>query len=335
MGNIKNITKVSTRLDGEGNVIRLSLAYKDGEIVTYKDDDCKDEVEILKSGFEDMGYKTDDIFNGHLVVLSELKKKKEHHPVKTAIKITSVCAIFALVLGSDLIINRDNPYEGREVTGTTTFQTQYTQTDDGYQVTQTGEFYQQTQGALNNLEAIGDIIYNSYQYGNTDLEAYRDQSGSIMNLCFQDVFEASDYIENGVRMEGFTTLSFQNNFPNDTIDYLTCKYFEDLRNSMIKAIYESNFNEFERLHQQFISDYYKLAYYAFTFRINGYEVKYDDLSPMCKDILVDYAMAINAINYDYKYVVEDIPFNREGFATVLEQIGDDTMHLIYDQQRTR
>lgn len=335
MAKTKDITKISTRLNGEGKVIRMSLAYKNGDIVTYKDDDCIAQTELLSSEFKDLGYNPSEIFVGHLVRIDELKRKKEHHPIKTTIKVTTVCVAAIIALGGNVIFNRESPYEEREVTGYTTFQTQYEQTQDGYQVTQTGEFYQQTQQALGDLDTIDQIIYDTYAYSNTVLEAYREQSGSIMNLCFQDVFEASDYIENGTRMEGYTTLSFQNNFPENTIDYLACKYFEDLRNQMIKAVSNSNFTEFERLHKQFISDYYKLAYYAYTFTINGVEVNYNELSPMCKDLLVDYAMAINSINYDYKYVVEDIPFNREGFANVVEQIGDEVMSVLYSNPRTR
>ena len=107
------------------------------------------------------------------------------------------------------------------------------------------------------------------------------------------------------------------------------------KNKPTKRTIEEPKDVLKRLHKQFISDYYKLAYYAYTFTINGVEVNYNELSPMCKDLLVDYAMAINSINYDYKYVVEDIPFNREGFANVVEQIGDEVMSVLYSNPRTR
>ena len=105
MAKTKDITKISTRLNGEGKVIRMSLAYKNGDIVTYKDDDCIAQTELLSSEFKDLGYNPSEIFVGHLVRIDELKRKKEHHPIKTTIKVTTVCVAAIIALGGNVIFS--------------------------------------------------------------------------------------------------------------------------------------------------------------------------------------------------------------------------------------
>ena len=171
-----------------------------------------------------------------------------------------------------------------------------------------GSEYDKVMSGVINREQENNQIISQLVTGNTVelsneeiLQAINDNSRSANS----SIFEVSQYInDRGLHGTAYYC-SFEKLFTPGTVDYNAVKMFSDMRNDIVKTVFQSKnktaaiskIDAFYNLYTEFVM----VGPCKFTLGNQSYVINYNDLSDMAKATILEIGSAMFTIDLDYTY----------------------------------
>ena len=132
-------------------------------------------------------------------------------------------------------------------------------------------------------------------------------------LAWTNVTNISRFI-NGQKLTGdIYRIDFKSVYDTKTVDYPAVEYFEELRNNIVNAAYETNsVSETKNAVTDFNQRFIKFVFGNNKFKYNDLKTEYtwDDLSPSAQNTILAIGMGVLTIEHDFSVNVNNQTYNR-------------------------
>lgn len=132
-------------------------------------------------------------------------------------------------------------------------------------------------------------------------------------LAWTNVTNISRFI-NGQKLTGdIYRIDFKSVYDTKTVDYPAVEYFEELRNNIVNAAYETNsVSETKNAVTDFNQRFIKFVFGNNKFKYNDLKTEYtwDDLSPSAQNTILAIGMGVLTIEHDFSVNINNQTYNR-------------------------